>query len=52
MGSTGFAARFQTFALIGSYVMELAEHWEACESRGSCTVLGEPGGESRPGYPT
>ena len=32
--------------------MVTAEHREPCESRGSRTVLGEPGGESPPGYST
>ena len=39
IGSTGFAAPIQTYSLIGSYVMEMAEHREPCESRGSCTVV-------------
>ena len=33
----------------GSYAMATAEHREPCESRGSCTVLGAPGGEIPPG---
>jgi hypothetical protein len=37
---------------IGSYVMETVEHRELCESRGSRTVLGEPGGETPPGHST
>ena len=32
--------------------METAEQWEPYESRGSRTVLGEPGGESPPGHST
>ena len=52
IGSTGFAALIQICSLIGSYVMEMAEHREPCEPRGSRTVLGEPGGESPPGYST
>jgi hypothetical protein len=32
--------------------MEMAEHREPCEPRGSRTVLGEPGGESPPDYST
>src|SRR5262249_19214388 len=36
----------------GSYVMATAEHREPCDSRGSCTVLGAPGGESPPGDST
>ena len=38
--------------LTGSYVMETAEQQEPYESRGSRTVLGEPGGESPPGHST
>src|ERR1700726_1795008 len=38
--------------LTGSYVMETAEQREPYESRGSRTVLGEPGGESPPGHST
>ena len=34
---------------IGHYAMATAEHREPCESRGSRTVLGAPGGESPPG---
>ena len=52
IGSTGFVAPIQTYSLIGSYVMEMAEHREPCESRGSCTVLGEPGGETPSGHST
>jgi hypothetical protein len=32
--------------------METAGHREPCDSRGSCTVLGAPGGESPPGDST
>jgi hypothetical protein len=32
--------------------MATAEHREPCDSRGSCTVLGAPGGEIPPGDPT
>src|SRR5271154_6230754 len=39
-------------SLTGSYVMATAEQREPYESRGSCTVLGEPGGESPPGHST
>ena len=46
IGSTGFAAPTQRSSLIGSCVMATAEHREPCESRGSCTVLGAPGGET------
>jgi hypothetical protein len=38
--------------LIGRYVMATAEHREPCDSRGSCTVLGAPGGEIPPGDST
>src|ERR1700693_6151949 len=38
--------------LTGSYVMETAEQREPYESRGTRTVLGEPGGESPPGHST
>src|ERR1700732_1755304 len=37
-------------SLTGSCVMETAEQREPYESRGSRTVLGEPGGESPPGH--
>src|SRR5271165_2042612 len=40
----------QSSSLTGSYVMATAEQWEPYESRGSRTVLGEPGGESPPGH--
>jgi hypothetical protein len=39
-------------SLTGSYVMATAEQREPYESRGSRTVLGEPGGESPPGHST
>src|SRR5271155_5293096 len=42
----------QSSSLTGSYVMATAEQREPYESRGSCTVLGEPGGESPPGHST
>src|ERR1700739_2113976 len=45
IGSTGYAGPTQYSLLIGVYVMATAEHRERCESRGSCTVLGAPGGE-------
>src|SRR6266446_156158 len=44
-GSTGYAGPTQPSLLIGRYVMATAEHREPCDSRGSCTVLGAPGGE-------
>ena len=39
IGSTGSAAPIQTCLLIGSSVMEMAEHREPYESRGSRTVV-------------
>jgi len=45
-------APIETSSLTGSYVMETAEQREPYESRGSRTVLGEPGGESPPGHST
>src|SRR5437870_3478795 len=44
-GSTGYAGPTQHSLLIGHYVMATAEYREPCASRGSCTVLGAPGGE-------
>src|SRR6516165_10773367 len=52
IGLTGCAVPTQRFLLIGSYVMAMAEHREPCDSRGSCTVLGAPGGEIPPGDST
>src|SRR5438876_6238345 len=52
IGSTGYAAPTQHSSHIGSYVMATAEHREPCDSRGSCTVLGAPGGEIPPGEST
>src|ERR1700719_2350932 len=45
IGSTGYAGPTQHSLLIGRYVMATAEHREPCDSRGSRTVLGAPGGE-------
>src|SRR5438132_2664284 len=45
IGSTGYAGPNQHSLLIGRYVMATAEHREPCDSRGSCPVLGAPGGE-------
>src|ERR1700722_14451640 len=42
----------QSSSPTGSYVMATAEQREPYESRGSRTVLGEPGGESPPGHST
>src|SRR5438128_10532351 len=44
--------QIRSSSLTGSYVMETAEQQEPYESRGSRTVLGEPGGESPPGHST
>src|SRR5713226_2480996 len=44
--------QIRSSSLTGSYVMEMAEQREPYESRGSRTVLGEPGGESPPGHST
>src|SRR6266446_6773828 len=52
IGLIGFAAQIRRSSLTGSYVMETAEHREQCESRGSRTVLGAPGGEIPPGDST
>src|SRR5215475_1847671 len=52
IGLIGFAAQIRRSSLTGSYVMEMAEHREPCESRGSRTVLGAPGGEIPPGDST
>src|SRR5437667_9860322 len=48
IGLIGFAVQIRRSSLIGSYVMETAEHREPCESRGSRTVLGARGGEIPP----
>src|SRR5260370_21674104 len=52
IGSTVYAGPTQGSLLIGRYVMATAEHREPCDSRGSCTVLGAPGGEIPPGDST
>src|SRR5450830_1319150 len=52
IGLIGFAAQIQCSSLTGSCVMETAEHREPCESRGSRTDLGAPGGEIPPGDST
>src|SRR6478609_4529921 len=52
IGSIGCAARIQYSLPIGHYATATAEHREPCDSRGSCTVLGAPGGESPPGDST
>src|SRR5436309_10759809 len=49
---TGYAVLIQPSLHIGRYVMATAEHREPCDSRGSCTVLGAPGGEIPPGDST
>src|SRR5262245_45771492 len=48
-GSIGCAGRARGSLLTGLYAMATAGHREPCDSRGSCTVLGAPGGESPPG---
>src|SRR5258706_4256361 len=45
-GSTGSAERIPSSSPTGLYVMATAEHREPCDSRGSRTVLGAPGGET------
>src|SRR5262245_59666120 len=45
IGSTEYAGPAQHSLPIGYYVTATAEHREPCDSRGSCTVLGAPGGE-------
>src|SRR5262249_2083183 len=52
IGLTGSAGRTRISLPTGSYAMATAEHREPCESRGSCTVLGAPGGEIPPGDST
>src|SRR5262245_3690004 len=52
IGLTGSVGKTLISSLIGSYAMATAEHREPCESRGSCTVLGAPGGEIPPGDST
>ena len=52
IGWSGFAAPIRLSSLTGSYGMATAEHREPCESRGSRTVLGAPGGEIPPGDST
>src|ERR1017187_1423226 len=51
-GLIGFAVQIRRSSLIGSCVMEAAEHREPCESRGSRTDLGAPGGVIPPGDST
>src|SRR5215831_2429338 len=52
IGSTEYAGPTQRSLPIGYYVTATAEHREPCDSRGSCTVLGAPGGEIPPGDST
>src|SRR5258708_35111563 len=49
IGLAGYAVPTRRSLLIGHYVMATAEHREPCDSRGSCTVLGAPSGETPPG---
>src|SRR5580704_3598528 len=51
-GLRSYFVQIRSSLLTGSYVMETAEQREPYESRGSRTVLGEPGGESPPGHST
>jgi hypothetical protein len=48
-GLTGFAGQTPISSPNGSYALATAEHRKPCESRGSCTILGAPGGETPPG---
>jgi hypothetical protein len=50
IGSTGSAERIPSSPSTDRYAMATAEQWEPYKSRGSHTVLGEPGGESPPGH--
>src|SRR5213082_286908 len=52
IGLTGYAVPVRLSLHIGRYVMATAEHREPCDSRGSRTVLGAPGGEIPPGDST
>src|SRR5215469_17589484 len=52
IGSSEYAGPTQHSLPIGYYVTATAEHREPCDSRGSCTVLGAPGGEIPPGDST
>ena len=52
IGLSGFAVPIRLSSLTGSYGLATAEHREPCESRGSSTVLGAPGGEIPPGDST
>jgi hypothetical protein len=52
IGWSGFAAPTRHSSLTGPYAMATTEHREPCDSRGSCTVLGAPGGEIPPGDST
>src|SRR6478752_8132821 len=52
IGSSVSVGHTRRSSLIGSYAMATAEHREPCDSRGSCTVLGAPGGEIPPGDST
>lgn len=52
IGLTGSAGPTRISSLTGSYAMATAELREPCESRGSRTVLGAPGGEIPPGDST
>src|SRR4029434_828527 len=43
-GLAAFVVRTGISLRTGCYAMATAEHREPCDSRGSCTVLGAPGG--------
>jgi hypothetical protein len=47
IGSTGCTGRRRGSSFTGLYAMATAGHREPCDSRGSCTVLGAPGGETQ-----
>src|SRR5262245_37552276 len=52
IGLIGYAEPTRHSSPIGRYVITTAEHREPCDSRGSCTVLGAPGGGIPPGDST
>src|SRR5262250_3152765 len=52
IGLRSCVVQIRSSSLTASCVMETAEQQEPYESRGSRTVLGEPGGESPPGHST
>src|SRR5262249_38363925 len=52
IGLIGYAEPTRHSSPIGRYVITTAEHREPCDSRGSSTVLGAPGGGIPPGDST